>query len=142
VLGTSKSSGDTFLPRLLVEGSNAPEPAHAEASMQPSASPNQANGPSDGGDYGPVADSVAEHGQDDDVAQPPRKRRGMRTSSPTTCRTTPEPQTSLHRAGQARRRTVVQTVVVFESSGYEKGYRAMDSAFSIFLSNSSKRLSS
>ncbi|KAK0655549.1 hypothetical protein B0T16DRAFT_384400 [Cercophora newfieldiana] len=104
------------MPRSPVEGSNAPELAHTELSMQPSASPDQANlqhnigrhrhfGPSDGGDCGTVADSVAERGQDDDVAQPPRKRREIRTSSPTTCRTTPEPQTRLHRTGQAQRRT-------------------------------------
>ena len=94
------------MPRLPVEGSNVLEPAHAEPSMQPSASPDQANSPSDGGSCSPIADSVVEHGQDDDVAQPPCKRRRMRNSSPTTCRTTPEPQTRLHHVGQARRRTI------------------------------------
>jgi hypothetical protein len=39
------------------------------------------------------------------LPSPPRKRREMRTSSPATCRTKSEPQTRLHRAGQARRRT-------------------------------------
>lgn len=100
------------MPRLPVEGSNAPELAHAEPSMQPSASPDQANLEHDTdchqhcGGYGPVADSVAEHGEDENVAQPPRKCRRIRTSSPTTCRTTPEPQTRLHRAGRAQRRTI------------------------------------
>lgn len=94
------------MPRLPVEGSNVPEQAHAEPSIQPSASPDQANGPSDRGSCSPLEDSVAEHGQDDDFAQPPCKRRRTRSSSPTTCRTTPEPQTRRHHAGQTRRRTI------------------------------------
>ncbi|KAK4148590.1 hypothetical protein C8A00DRAFT_19606 [Chaetomidium leptoderma] len=103
------------MPRSLVdEGSNS------EPSMQPSSSQDQANlqhdighrrhcSPDDGAGCGPVEDSIAQHGQADDVTQPPRKRRGIRTSSPTTRGTAPEPQTRLHRAGsqspQARLRT-------------------------------------
>jgi len=103
------------MSRSPVEGSNAPELAHAEPSTEPSTGQDHANlqhdmgrhcqySPADGGVYSPVEDSVARHGQDDDVAQPPRKRRGIRNSSPTTHRT-PVPQTRRHRASQAQRQT-------------------------------------
>ncbi len=98
------------------EGSNASELVHAVPSIQPSASQDQANlqhgigrhrhgSPDDGEGCGPVEDSIAGHGQDDDVTQPPRKRREIRTSAPTTRGTVLEPRTRLHRAGQAQRRT-------------------------------------
>ncbi|KAK0718693.1 hypothetical protein B0T21DRAFT_54560 [Apiosordaria backusii] len=96
------------------EGSNVPELAHAEPSMRPSTGQDEPNlqhcigdhrqcSPDDGGGYS-LEDSVARHGQDDDAAQPPHKRRGVRSPPPR--QTTPELQTRLHRAGQARRRTI------------------------------------
>ncbi len=80
----------------------------------PSASQDQANlqhdidrrrhcSPDDGGVYGLVEDSVAGHGQNNDVAQPPRECYRIRASAPTTRATAPEPQTRPHRAGPHQR---------------------------------------
>lgn len=77
------------LPRSPVEGSNAPELAYAKPSMQPSASPDQAN--------------LQHEGSEDEALRPPRRKRHRASAATHTAGgTAPQQQTYPYRSDSSR----------------------------------------